>query len=163
MGDAEFSQLLVNHSDFLKPYAISLTRDQETAKDLLQETMYRALANKSKYSVGSNVKAWLFTILRNTFINDYRRAARRRQVMQDQAGDNLPDHGRSVYTADSNTHMKEMWNAVKKLPHIFRNPFILYFEGYKYEEIAVLLNEPVGTIKSRMHFARKLLKSQLER
>jgi RNA polymerase sigma factor (sigma-70 family) len=162
MGDVEFSRLVVAHSDFLKPFAISLTRDQDTAKDLLQETLYRALANKSKYSVGSNIRAWLFTILRNTFINEFRRTARRRQVVQDVLVENLPDKSRSPFTADGHLHMKEVWNAVRELPHIFRNPFILYFEGYKYQEIAVMLDEPVGTIKSRMHFARKLLKEQLQ-
>ena len=161
MGDFEFNQLLVAHSDFLRPFAISLTRDHDTARDLLQETMYRALANKSKYSVGSNIRAWLFTILRNTFINDYRRTARRRQVVINAPDESLPD-GRSAFTADGNVHMKEVWSAVRQLPHIFQYPFILYFEGYKYQEIAVMLDEPVGTIKSRMHFARKLLKEQLQ-
>ena len=162
MGDVEFNQLVVAHSDFLRPFAISLTRDHDTARDLLQETMYRALANKSKYSVGSNIRAWLFTILRNTFINDYRRTDRRRQVMHSVPSENLPEYGKSPFTADGSLHMKEIWTAVRRLPQIFQYPFILYFEGYKYQEIAVLLNQPVGTIKSRMHFARKLLKEQLQ-
>jgi RNA polymerase sigma factor (sigma-70 family) len=163
MSVAEFNRILVTHSDFLKPFAISLTKDQDTARDLLQETMYRALANKEKYSVGTNIKAWLYTILRNTFINDYRRKVKRNQVLQLTPANGLPDAGISMFTADGDMALKEVWKMVLELPDIFRNPFILYFEGYKYHEIADMLNEPLGTIKSRIHFARKLLKSQIER
>ena len=67
MATAEFNQLLVNNAEFLKPFAITLTRDSEAAKDLFQETLYRALANKDKYNVGTNIKAWLYTIMRNVF------------------------------------------------------------------------------------------------
>lgn len=163
MSVAEFNRMLVTHSDFLKPFAISLTKDLDSARDLLQETMYRALANKEKYSVGTNIKAWLYTILRNTFINDYRRKVKRNQVLQQAPANGLPDAGISMFTADGGMELKETWRMVRELPDIFRNPFILYFEGYKYHEIAEMLNEPLGTIKSRIHFARKLLKNQIER
>ena len=73
MGALEFNQLLVTNAEFLKPFAITLTRDSEAAKDLFQETLYRAIANKEKYNVGTNIKAWLYTIMRNIFINNYRR------------------------------------------------------------------------------------------
>jgi RNA polymerase sigma factor (sigma-70 family) len=162
MSVAEFDQLLVKHSDFLKPFAISLTRDLDTARDLLQETLYRALANRDKYSGGTNIKAWLYTILRNTFINDYRRKAKQRELIQTYSGDGLPEQGFSSFTADSNFAMKEIWTRVHNLPQIFRNPFILYFEGYKYHEIADMLREPLGTIKSRIHFARKMLRIQIQ-
>ena len=71
MATIDFNQMLVNNADFLKPFAFTLTRDNEEAKDLLQETMYRAMANKDKYNVGTNIKAWLYTIMRNIFINNY--------------------------------------------------------------------------------------------
>lgn len=162
MSVAEFDQMVVKHSDFLKPFAISLTRDIDTARDLLQETMYRALANKEKYSVGTNIKAWLYTILRNTFINDYRKKVKQRQVFQYAPDTALPDQP-GVATADGNMQLKEAWEMIGQLPEIFRSPFILYYEGYKYHEIADMLKEPLGTIKSRIHFARKLLKARLER
>lgn len=155
--------MLITHSEFLKPYAISLTRDMDAAKDLLQETMYRALANKEKYSVGTNIRAWLYTILRNTFINDYRRKVKQNRVLQPVPGNALPEQGISHFTADGSMQTREMWKLILQLPRIFRNPFILYFEGYKYNEIAEMLQEPLGTIKSRIHFARKLLKVQIER
>ncbi|MGB8190662.1 MAG: RNA polymerase sigma factor [Chitinophagaceae bacterium] len=163
MSVAEFNQMLVTHSDFLKPFAISLTKDMDTARDLLQETLYRALANKDKYSVGTNIKAWLYTILRNTFINDYRRKVKQNQVLQQMPANLMPETGISLFTADGNMELKEAWKLIRQLPDIFRIPFILYFEGYKYHEIADMLNEPLGTIKSRIHFARKLLKAQIER
>lgn len=162
MSAAEFDQVLARQSDFLKPFAISLTRDLDTAKDLLQETLYRALANREKYSVGTNIRAWLYTILRNTFINDYRKKVKQKQLLQQLPINAFADQVNAAFTSDGNLQLKEAWDMVMQLPHIFRNPFILYFEGYKYAEIAEMLNEPLGTIKSRIHFARKLLKAELE-
>ena len=165
MGTIEFNQLLVNNTEFLRPFAITLTRDNETAKDLLQETMYRALANKDKYNVGTNIKAWLYTIMRNIFINNYRRKAKQNTIFDKTANDFLLDHNQSAVAnkAEINLGVKDIQEAVHHLPHIFRNPFMLYFEGYKYHEIAAMLHEPLGTIKSRIHFARKLLKEQITR
>ena len=76
MATIEFNQLLLSNAEFLKPFAVTLTKNMETAKDLFQETMFKALANKEKYNVGTNIKAWLYTIMRNIFINDYRRKAK---------------------------------------------------------------------------------------
>lgn len=165
MSTIEFSQALMSNADHLKPYAITLTRDTETAKDLLQETMYRALANAEKYNAGTNIKAWLYTIMRNIFINDYRRKAKQNVIFDGSPNDHLLNHNVAsiVNGAESNLVFKDIQAAVHQLPEIFRNPFILYFEGYKYHEIAKILTEPLGTIKSRIHFARKLLKLQLTR
>lgn len=161
----EFNQLLLNNTEFLKPFAITLTRDQETAKDLIQETMYRALANKEKYHVGTNIKAWLYTIMRNIFINNYRRKAKQNTIFDNSTNDFLLDYNQSTISnkAEVTLGLKEIQEAIHNLPQIFRNPFVLYFEGYKYHEIAGMLNEPLGTIKSRIHFARKLLKEQIAR
>ena len=165
MSSIEFNQTVINNSAYLKPFAFTLTRDNETAKDLLQETMLRALANREKYNAGTNIKAWLYTIMRNIFINDYRRKAKQNTILDNSGNDFLLDSNQLAVanTAESNLKMKEIQQAVYHLPDIFRNPFMLYFEGYKYNEIAILLKEPLGTIKSRIHFARKLLKEQLTR
>jgi len=165
MSTLEFSQVIINNSEYLKPFAVSLTRDNETAKDLLQETMFRALANKEKYNNGTNIKAWLYTIMRNIFINDYRRRAKQNTVLDNSVNEFLINSNQLsiANTAESNLKMKEIMQAVYKLPDIFRHPFMLYFDGYKYNEIAGILKEPLGTIKSRIHFARKLLKEQLTR
>lgn len=165
MSTIEFNDMIVSNAGFLKPFAVTLTRDNETAKDLLQETIYRALANREKYHVGTNIKAWLYTIMRNIFINDYRRKAKQNTIFDNTPNDFLLDRGQvtEANKAESNMKVKEINAAIKGLPEIFRHPFVLYFEGYKYHEISDMLHEPLGTIKSRIHFARKLLKSQLER
>ncbi len=161
MSTVEFNQILVSNTDFLKPFAFSLTRDNELAKDLLQETMYRALLNGDKYNVGTNLKAWLYTIMRNIFINHYRRQARQKTVIDSSPNDYLINQT-VVAGDDAESHIryKELQKAVHQLPTIFKHPFMLYYEGYKYYEISEMLNEPLGTIKSRIHFARKLLKEK---
>lgn len=161
----EFSELLVTNADFLKPFAINLTRDSEEANDLYQETLYKALANQEKYNVGTNIKAWLFTIMRNIFINNYRRKVKQRTIFDKTASEFLIDQKQATVSnsAEASLRMKEIQEAINGLPEIFKTPFLLYFDGYKYNEIAVLLKEPLGTIKSRIHFARKLLKEQISR
>jgi RNA polymerase sigma-70 factor (ECF subfamily) len=165
MSVIDFNELLVSNADYLKPFAFTLTRDNESAKDLMQETMFRALANKEKYNVGTNIKAWMYTIMRNIFINDYRKKSRQNVVFDHTANDYLLDYKQTsiANAAEMNLSLKDIQSSVDKLPDIFRFPFVMYFEGYKYNEIAENLHEPLGTIKSRIHFARKLLKEQLSR
>jgi RNA polymerase sigma-70 factor (ECF subfamily) len=165
MSAVEFDQMLVNNTDFLKPFAFTLTRDNEAAKDLLQETMFRALANREKYNVGTNVKAWLYTIMRNIFINHYRRRVKQNTIFDATPNDFFLNYQQATVanSAETSMQMKEIQAAIHGLPDIFKSPFMLYFEGFKYHEIAHILDEPLGTIKSRIHFARKLLKEQISR
>jgi RNA polymerase sigma factor (sigma-70 family) len=165
MSTLEFNQLLLVSSDFLNPFAVTLTRDKESAKDLVQETMYKAIANKDKYINGTNIKAWLYTIMRNIFINDYRKKAKQNVVLDSTPNDFLLDYNQAAISnlAESKIRLKEIESAIYYLPSIFKDPFMLYFEGYKYNEIAGILHEPLGTIKSRIHFARKLLKKKINR
>lgn len=165
MSNVDFNEMLVDNAEFLRPFAITLTRDNEAAQDLFQETMYRAIANREKYNVGTNIKAWLYTIMRNIFINNYRRKAKQNTIFDHTTNDFLLDYNQvtTANAAEANLKMKEIHGYIHKLPEIFRNPFLLYFDGFKYHEIADMLGEPLGTIKSRIHFARKLLKAQIER
>ncbi|MCW5915812.1 MAG: RNA polymerase sigma factor [Ferruginibacter sp.] len=165
MSKYDFNQLLIHNVDYLRPFALTLTRDNESAKDLMQETLYRALANREKYNVGTNIKAWMYTIMRNIFINDYRKRSRQQLIFDNTPNDFLLDYNQKTVTnsAEINLAMKDIAEAMDKLPNIFRIPFQMYYEGYKYNEIADQLHEPLGTIKSRIHFARKLLKEQLRR
>lgn len=165
MAVIDFDKMLIDNTNFLQPFAFSLTRDNETAKDLLQETIYRALANREKYNVGTNIKAWLYTIMRNIFINSYRRKARQQIIFDKSENDFLINYNQVTVAnpAEGDIKLKEITKAVTELPIIFKTPFRLYCDGYKYHEIAAMLQEPLGTIKSRIHFARKLLKAQLER
>jgi RNA polymerase sigma-70 factor (ECF subfamily) len=165
MSAAEFNELLLNNTDPLRPFAVSLTHDQEIAKDLFQETLYRALANRDKYRTGTNIKAWLFTIMRNIFINDYRRKVKQIILFDNGSNDRLINSRKVIVSnaGENSSLLKEIHKAIYELPQIFKIPFLLYFEGYRYYEISESLNEPLGTIKSRIHFARKLLKEQLSR
>jgi RNA polymerase sigma factor (sigma-70 family) len=161
----DFNQMLLTSAEFLKPFAATLTRDLEDAKDLFQETVYRALANKEKYISGTNIKAWLYTIMRNIFINNYRRKSKTQVVLDNTPNDFFLNYNTVTVSnaAISNINMKDIHKAIFELPEIFKKPFALYFDGYKYNEISRILKEPLGTIKSRIHFARKLLKKQIER
>lgn len=165
MSTLDFDRMLLENADFLKPFAITLTRDHETANDLIQETMYRALANREKYNVGTNIKAWLYTIMRNIFINNYRRKAKQNTIFDSTPNEFLLNQNQAITAnpAEGNIKLKEINKAIEGLPAIFKKPFLLYFDGYKYHEIADMLSEPLGTIKSRIHFARKLLKAHIER
>ena len=158
--------MVLENSAYLKPFAISLTRDNEQARDLFQETLYKVFANRDKYNIGTNIKAWLYTIMRNIFINDYRRKVKRNI----RSAGTLEDHvclnkQSTLYNNNTDTQvlLKDIYKIINNLPDIFQEPFNLYYQGYKYHEIASAMNEPLGTIKSRIHFARKLLKEQIER
>ncbi|HEX7847528.1 MAG TPA: RNA polymerase sigma factor [Chitinophagaceae bacterium] len=165
MTGTAFNEMLLSNADFLKPFAVNLTKDTEAANDLYQETLYKALANKEKYSAGTNIRAWLFTIMRNIFINNYRRKAKQRTIFDSSPNEYLLNQKQATVSngAESSMRMKEINTAIMQLPEIFKTPFLLYFDGYKYNEIADALHEPLGTIKSRIHFARKLLKEQISR
>lgn len=165
MSPVEFNQLLLTNAEFLRPFAVTLTHDNEIAKDLFQETLFRALANKEKYNVGTNIKAWLYTIMRNIFINNYRKKARQNTVLDNSPNEFLLDYNQTTSSnaAEATLQLKEIQSYIHQLPEIFKKPFLLYFDGFKYHEIAGMLKEPLGTIKSRIHFARKLLKAQIER
>ncbi|MGZ3939078.1 MAG: RNA polymerase sigma factor [Flavisolibacter sp.] len=159
MSITEFNSLVLNQSESLKPFAISLTRDHEVAKDLCQETLYKAFAYREKYEQGTNIKAWLYTIMRNIFINDYRRNGRKQLVMDTVKYSQTFQENSS----ELNLRLREIEAAIHRLPPIFKTACLLYLQGYKYHEIAVALNEPLGTIKSRIHFAKKTLQKQLDR
>lgn len=165
MSSLEFNEMLLSNADYLKPFAFTLTRDNESARDLMQETLYRALANKEKYNSGTNIKAWMYTIMRNIFINDYRKKSRQQTIFDSTPNEFLLNHNQTAVanSAEVSLTLKDIKASIHELPDIFKHPFVLYFEGYKYNEIASLLAEPLGTIKSRIHFARKLLKEQLNR
>ena len=163
MSTTEFNQLILVNYDFLRPFAFNLTKDNEAAKDLIQETIFKALANRDKYNWGTNIKAWMFTIMRNIFINDYRKKNKQQIVSDTSENDFLINFKQTSNGADgqSRIQIKEIQTAIFELPFIFRQPFQLYFDGYKYHEISDMLQEPLGTIKSRIHFARKLLKNKI--
>lgn len=165
MGTAiSFQSLVIGLITNLKSYAINLTKNNDDAQDLLQETVYRALTNREKYVEGTNLKAWLFTIMKNIFINNYRRNTKRNTLID--TTDNLyfiNAPSQTVFNGgESNLVLEDLNHAIYSLNDEYRVPFMMHFEGFKYQEIAEDLELPLGTVKSRIFFARRELKDQLE-
>lgn len=166
MTKAQFSTSIVDLSTNLRPFAINLTQDSEAANDLIQETMYRALTNREKFREGTNLKAWLYTIMKNIFINGYRRRAKHKTIID--TTDNLyflnSTHSKAITLnqSEANFMMEDITQAISGLSDDYRVPFMLHYKGYKYQEIAEDLQLPLGTVKSRIFFARKELKDQLK-
>lgn len=144
--------------------AYKLTTDREEANDLLQETSLKALDNEDKYTPDTNFKGWMYTIMRNIFINNYRKVVRD-QTFIDQTDNlyhlNLPQDGSSENTERA-YDLKEMHRVVNKLPKEYRVPFAMHVSGFKYREIAEKLNLPLGTVKSRIFFTRQKLQEELK-
>lgn len=159
MSTIEFNYHFEDLQSKLLPTAYRLTNNWEDAKDLIQETALRAFNNKDKFQLGTNFRAWVVTIMRNTFINFYRKK-RNRKTSSEPSDSYVFVNGNHVEDnkAGSNLMMAELKMIVENLSATYRVPFMLYYEGYKYEEIAQRMGLPVGTIKSRIHFARKQLR-----
>lgn len=159
----EFNYQVSTFQEKLTNFALSLTNDREDAKDLFQETVLKALKYRDKFVSQTNLKAWLYTIMRNTFINDYRRKKMAQTIL---------DHSPNEYVMNSIPALsespsselatKEIQNVISELEDEYRIPFMKYVEGFKYKEISDELNLPIGTVKSRIFIARKKLMSQLE-
>lgn len=163
MTAIEFSFHIGRVSKSLKPFAMKLTRDYEDANDLLQDTLLKAFTNRDKYTEGTNLKAWLYTIMKNTFITNYQKMVRKNTFID--TSDNLHYinslESSTDNTAASSFALNDIENAVKSLDEAYRMPFVMYFRGFKYHEIADKLNIPIGTVKNRIHIARKELKDKL--
>ena len=164
MTALEFSYSISNLSKALKPVAFRLTRDNEDAEDLIQETVFKAFSNREKFTEGTNLKAWLFTIMKNTFITNYQRMVRRNTFID--TTDNLHYINSTDSIAEnlafSSFALKDIKKAIDNLETIYKQPFVMHFRGFKYYEIAEKLNIPIGTVKNRIHIARKELKHHLK-
>ncbi len=163
MATNDFQRILIENKDYLKPFAFRLTRCEASASDLVQDTLLLAWKNKGKYNWGSNMKAWLFTIMRNSFINSYRRSKLRGHLEVKNVFSN--DVNTTHHAVDNEAagifEIKQLRKLLAAIPDSFRKPLELYAQGYKYSEIARVLTQSEGTIKSRIHFGRRLLKEQL--
>ncbi len=163
MSTNKFAEEVMAFKNDLTPFAISLTHNVDDAQDLYQETLYKALSNEDKFNKNTNLKAWLFTIMKNIFINNYRKLVKKREVYGNVADKLAVSKNSNVNKGYANLRLSEINRAIDDLSEIYRVPFQMYYAGFKYQEIADELNEPLGTIKSRIHLARKQLKSVLER
>ena len=163
MSTLEFHNQLTGLNKILLSFALNLTKNLEDAKDLLQETSIRAIRNKDKFRTGTNLKAWLFTIMKNIFINNYRKKVKANTVFDSSDNMFLINSGKNVVRngGEQNVLSNELQGILDDLDESLRIPFLRYFDGFKYQEIADEMNLPLGTIKSRIFFARKELKSKI--
>lgn len=160
----EFRYLVTNESKPLRNYALKLTQDMEDADDLVQDTMLKAFTNEEKFAEGTNLKGWLYTIMKNIFINKYRRAMKSNIFHDDTENQYYINNAATAQRndGDGNLVMKDIRNALSGLNENLRTPFLMSYTGYKYEEIADKLKLPLGTVKVRIHNARKALSKKLE-
>jgi len=164
MATNDFNKELIGLSNSLEFFALSLTRNDEDAKDLLQDTMVKAITYKDKFVEKTNLKAWCYTIMKNTFINNYRRAIKANTII-DQTEDLYFLNSKRTEDGtvpDSALAYKEIRKKVDALEDDYRIPFEMHNKGYKYKEIADYLDLPIGTVKSRIFLARRRLMDQLK-
>jgi RNA polymerase sigma factor (sigma-70 family) len=163
MSTLEFNQLLVTNRSIMRGFAVHFTRNVEDAEDLLQDTMLKALRYKDYFQDGTNFKGWLYTIMRNIFLNNCKKQQLGRSIFH---GAELNDSMQLSAQADNNIlrsiHHKDIQEAVSGLKDELRVPFQMAFEGYQYDEIASKMGVPTGTIKSRIFNARKSLMATLK-
>jgi RNA polymerase sigma-70 factor (ECF subfamily) len=165
MSSIEFHFRLDQLASILNGFAYNLTKNVEDAKDLQQETAFRALVNKDKFLPGTNFKAWIFTIMKNIFINNYRKKIKANTIFDSTDNQYFINSGTNVVknAAESDIMMQELTKMVTDLDDSIKIPFVMHYEGFKYQEIAEELDLPLGTVKSRIFFARKELKTKVNR
>lgn len=164
MNTYSFRKDLISVQEELLRFAYKLTADKEEANDLLQETSLKALDNEDKYMPDTNFKGWMYTIMRNIFINNYRRIVRE-QTFVDQTDNLYHLNCRKtpvLPSAEGTYDLKEMHRIVNSLPRDYKVPFSMHVSGFKYREIADRLGLPLGTVKSRIFFTRQRLQQELK-
>ncbi len=164
MTAIEFNHQLTSLEEKLLRFAFSLTSNKDDAKDLLQDTMLKAITYRDQFVQYTNLKAWTYTIMKNTFINNYRR-----NVRQNTAFDNTKDlyflnQNKDTVNVDPDSAYatQEITKVIDSLDDEFKVPFKMHTEGFKYKEIAQKLDLKIGTVKSRIFFTRKKLMDALK-
>jgi RNA polymerase sigma-70 factor (ECF subfamily) len=163
MSTAEFGLLLDQQNQFLRQLALKLTKHMEDAEDLIQETYFKALKHQDKYTQGTNLKGWLYTIMKNTFINNYRKKKVQNTFIDETDNSFFIDQGinNRVERADRNVDQEYIMKQIDSIEKNYVEAFMMHFNGYKYEEIAEILGIPLGTVKSRIFLARKKMMAKL--
>lgn len=164
MSKIDFNKKFDSLTIPLKSFAYNLTKDREEAKDLYQETAFKAITNREKFRAGTNLKAWLFTIMKNIFINNYRKKAKANTIIDTTDNMYFINSSSTIVSngAGTNIQMEELNKMINYLDDTIKVPFEMHYIGYKYQEIADKLELPLGTVKSRIFFARKELKKAIK-
>ena len=159
MTQLQFQSSLTGLQSKLYYFALSLTSDSDRAQDLVQETYLKALIYREKFSLDTNLMAWVYTIMKNTFINDYRRNVKAKKTLESSSDKLQISFSKNDYypAADSINAEKDIYKKIDMLEDEFREPLQLFLKGFKYKEIADKLHLPLGTVKSRIFFTRKKL------
>ncbi|MFT4849995.1 MAG: RNA polymerase sigma-70 factor (ECF subfamily) [Sediminicola sp.] len=164
MTNSDFNAMITNHQDFLYQLAMKLTKSNEDSNDLMQETLFKAIKNRDKFQEGTNIKGWLYTIMKNTFINAYRKKKNQNTFVDETENKyflNIRESEKSVNT-DSIVDHKYMMEQINSIDKTYLETFMMYYNGYKYEEISEILGIPLGTVKSRIFLARRKMMDKLK-
>lgn len=162
MSTLEFTNQYEKFHDLLFGFSMKITRNVEDARDLLQEATFRAFRNRERFKTGTNFRAWMATIIKNTFINKYRKDSKRKDL-------ELPidqflfalENRKVGNEAEGNLMLTELQRMLNDLKEAYRLPFTMFYQGYHYDEIAEQMDIPIGTVKSRIFYARQQLKSAI--
>ncbi len=163
MANSKFHNEIISLEPSLTRYAYSLTSNMDDAKDLVQETYFKALNNQEKFDDATNIKAWMYTIMKNTFINDYRRRVKKQAIFNKDVQDFVINSRPAETNPESDYNFRELTAMVNSLEPEFRIPFQMHDSGYKYQEIADELGLHLGTVKSRIHFSRQKLIEKIKK
>ena len=161
MNSQKFKNEVLAMHGKLNHFALSLTCNIDDANDLVQETYLKVLSSEDKYEDNTNLKAWMMTIMRNTFINEYRKRKRTNELVNDNLDFQRTHTLQSSQKADMHYHVKEINKHINNIDDEQRIPFEMYLDGYKYKEIADEMEISLGTVKSRIFFTRKKLQNNL--
>ena len=165
MTAIEFNHQITTLGNGLERFALSLTANQDDAKDLLQETYLKAILNREKFTDYTNLKAWVYTIMKNSFINNYRKSIRKQAIFNHSKDDFYLNNTNVTHTSnpESDLSANEIREHIDKLGDEFRIPFQMFQDGYKYKEIAEAMDLKIGTVKSRIFFGRRKLMEQIDK
>lgn len=163
MTALEFSHTIARLRPALRTFTYRFTSDREESQDLVQDTILKALIYRNKFREDTNLKGWLFTIMRNTYINNYRKAQRERTSHDDTKELyflNVEDE-HTFNRPEGSVEFKEVWRNMNSIKDELLVPFKMHTTGYKYHEIAEHLKLPIGTVKNRIFHARKEIQKKL--
>lgn len=162
MSIEQVSILNLTYRAEFQSFALRMTHDVDRARDLLQEVNFQVVKNRNSFQPGTNFSAWVKRIIHNVFISEYRRTKRRAKILdQNRVSDGWLNNRTTDNQGVRALEEEDVSALINQLPDVYRNTFSMYFQGLSYQDIATRSKVPVGTIKSRLHKARKLLKEQL--